>query len=507
MNTTLVEIKVEEDIKFFNEKFKLKENCQRLSREEFISYDTYKKNIESPMFLNEQGNIIQNNISQQTTQTYTTLSHIGTPSSHSMDPVSYFSNPSSPRKLDTQPEVVFNINTLSDDYELISESQFYSEKYQQSLIDEFLSQLFSDNEIQADSMSRFMEVLYNNSYFSKNFIDSILRDRRNIYIKLANFNNLQHFANILNAISINLDNVQNENYDLNFAIIFIAERTFCYYKKESEKNLIKVYLSALLSKNKLYATRSFWIELIELKLNRRIEEQLNRIDRNLASEKIISSPIASNTNRDKIDINLFTNIGAKLKNIFNSNAKDKEEITNFTSRNFIKNMESPNYNPNKKLLIEKITTTELCSIVKEYIPHFANFNFDISEAIDMIVELSSKYKVVKEKISYFVTYLNSCVFTIKNKLPNSKEDIERKKSKNNSHLAKTNDYKITILSTSIKYLNISEFINLLLVNKNCKSKIGKKVYKHFLSNKKGFGSRLEIWKCILKIVRKILFII
>jgi hypothetical protein len=503
LNTTLVEIKVEEDIKFFNEKFKIKENSSRLGREEFISYDTYKKNIENPLTLRDElGNIIQTNISQQSTHIINTLNQMGTPTTHLMDSASLLvSNPSSPKKGDSQPEVVFNINTLNDDYELISESQFYSEKYQQGLIDEFLSQLFSDDEIQADSMSRFMEVLYNNSYFSKNFIDSILRDRKNIYIKLSNYNNLQHFANILNAISINLDNVHNENYDLNFAIIFIAERTFCYIKKEPENNLIKVYLSALLSKNKLYATRSFWIELIELKLNRRIEEQLNRIDRNLASEKIISSPMVMNTARDKNDLNLFTNIGAKLKNIFNSNAKEKEE-TSFTSRNFIKNMESSNYNPNKKLLIEKITTTELCSIIKEYIPHFANFNFEISEAIDMIVELSTKYKVVKERISYFVTYLNSCVFTIKNKLPNSKEDIERKKSKNNSHLAKTNDYKVTILSSSIKYLNKSEFINLILANKNCNAKIGKKVYKHILSNKKGFGSRLEIWKCILKIVRK-----
>jgi hypothetical protein len=118
----------------------------------------------------------------------------------------------------------------------------------------------------------------------------------------------------------------------------------------------------------------------------------------------------------------------------------------------------------------------------------------------MIVELSTKYKIVKEKISYFVTYLNSCVFTIKNKLPNSKEDIERKKSKNASHLAKTNDYKVTILSSSIKYLNNCEFINLISVNKNCSLKVSKKVYKYILSKTSGVKSRLDIWKCILKIV-------
>ena len=177
----------------------------------------------------------------------------------------------SPNKINLNSDVI--LNTITEDFEVINEYQFYSEKYQQNLISEFLRQLFSDQEIQAESMSRFMEVLYENQYFSKNFIDMILIDRKNLFIKLTNYNNLQHFGNILNTISLNLDNVQNENYDLNFAIIFIAERTFCYIKKD--ENLIKVYLSAILSKNKLYSTRSFWIELIELKLGRRIDRVLN----------------------------------------------------------------------------------------------------------------------------------------------------------------------------------------------------------------------------------------
>ena len=55
---------------------------------------------------------------------------------------------------------------------------------------------------------------------------------------------MQHFANLLNSILINLDNQEIENYELNFAIIYIAERSF--YFDEISGN--KFYLCAILSK-------------------------------------------------------------------------------------------------------------------------------------------------------------------------------------------------------------------------------------------------------------------
>jgi hypothetical protein len=137
-----------------------------------------------------------------------------------------------------------------------------------------MKQLLGEKEIDVELMGKTMEVLYNSTGYSKFLIDYILRDRKNLFIKFSNLQNLQHFANILNTISLSLDNIYHENYDLNFAIIYIAERS--YYK--NEKTSEKIYLCALLSKNKLYSTRSFWMDLIELKLHRRVEEHLNKFD-------------------------------------------------------------------------------------------------------------------------------------------------------------------------------------------------------------------------------------
>lgn len=206
------------------------------------------------------------------------------------------------------------------------------------------------------------------------------------------------------------------------------------------------------------------------------------------------------------------NIGSKLKNIFNNKEKDnyssEGNSSQYSNKDILLNLKARSskmtklyekLTPQKKNQIDKLTTSELCSIIKEFIPHFTNFNFDISEAIDMIVEISTRYKVQKEKISYFVTMLNSCVFSIKNKLYN--KESERKNKKNCLNTSKTNDYKINILMMSMNYLSGSDVINLMSLNKNISSKMSKKIYKNLLHGDIDIKSRLEIWKSILKFVR------
>jgi hypothetical protein len=122
----------------------------------------------------------------------------------------------------------------------------------------------------------------------------------------------------------------------------------------------------------------------------------------------------------------------------------------------------------------------------------------------MLVELCTKYKVEKEKIGFFVTMLNSSVYTIKNRLNNSgviNENEKRKKLLMN--LSKVNDFRVTIISSSLKYLKMDEYMNLISLNKQTFKKISKMVYKHIL-NKEGISlhTRVEIWKSILEVVRK-----
>jgi len=116
-----------------------------------------------------------------------------------------------------------------------------------------------------------MELIFDsNMNTSKTFIDKILiKERKNIAIQFLNYFNFQDFANILITISLNNDSVKRQFFDLNFAVIFIAERTYIM------KDNIKVYLCMLLSKNNLFSSRGFWVDLIERKVSKLLLESLN----------------------------------------------------------------------------------------------------------------------------------------------------------------------------------------------------------------------------------------
>ena len=151
------------------------------------------------------------------------------------------------------------------------------------------------------------------------------------------------------------------------------------------------------------------------------------------------------------------------------------------------------------LIFDKICSHETLSVVNEFIPHFANFNFDVSEAIDIIVELSSKYNFQKEKISYFVTKLNSNIFTIKNKL-NMKPQLN--KGYNNTKINKFYDSKFNSINLSLPFVPRCDYVSLMLANKNYFSKFSRILYKNVLLKTKDLPMkiRLQIWKNILNVV-------
>ena len=183
---------------------------------------------------------------------------------------------------------------------------------------------------------------------------------------------------------------------------------------------------------------------------------------------------------------ILGNLKNKFKTMFNNKEKS----------NIIQNSLPPG-------LFDKIYSHETLSVINEFIPHFANFNFDVSEAIDIIVELSSKYNLPKEKISYFVTKLNSNIFTIKNKLkPYQIKGYAGTKSN------KFYDSKFLSLTHSLKFFRTNDYLSLMLMNKNYYEKLSSIFFKNILLKKKDLplDIRLNIWKNILKIVNILSFI-
>jgi hypothetical protein len=369
---------------------------------------------------------------------------------------------------------------------MISEAVGYSEVYQKSLVEDFLKQLFSSNDMEVDAMGKVMDILYNNTSFAKVFLDTIINERKK-YIQFFNLHNLQHFANILNTITLNLDHAGCENYELNYVIIFLAERTFFTV---NPKYFNKIYLCSILSKNKLYSTRTFWLDLIEYKLIRNVQIALTQTEAKLLSTDGKEGLMGNLSNKLKImfgDGKEKENQKDKDTPIINNLLAKSQEIAKIYERLPL----------NKRHLADKVVNIKLIEIIKEFVPHFASFSFDPSEAIDLIVEISTKYKITKDRISYFVTMLNSYMFTVRNANVNKKKG---KKSALSSQ--KTSEFKTNVFLISLKYLSNSDILNLLCINKAITGKLTKKAYKMILHSKDiKLKQRLDIWKSILNIVK------
>ena len=118
-------------------------------------------------------------------------------------------------------------------------------------------------------------MIYRNKNCSKVFIDRILlKELGKLSIKFQNYDNMMDFANILTTITLNCEFNKIDDFEINFAVIYISEKT--YYLKDPET---KIYLCSIISKNKIYSSKMFWKELIELKCKiHQIDQQINTIN-------------------------------------------------------------------------------------------------------------------------------------------------------------------------------------------------------------------------------------
>ena len=115
-------------------------------------------------------------------------------------------------------------------------------------IKEFVNNLLEENDIGQDKVANIFELFYYKDYeVGKKILNYLYEKKGMSSIVFLNLQNLEYLANILSYISLHENSILKPSFDMNLKIIFIAERI--YYKKKSNND--KIYLSALLSKNKL----------------------------------------------------------------------------------------------------------------------------------------------------------------------------------------------------------------------------------------------------------------
>ena len=354
---------------------------------------------------------------------------------------------------------------------IINPSLEINEKDINNFIKDFINNLLNENDIGQENIAIIFEYLNLKSYDIGKKILNYLYEKRGISsIVFLNLQNLEYLANILGYITLNHSTIFNGQFDLNFKIIYIAERI--YYLKKTTND--KIYLCALLSKNKYYRTKQFWRNIVELKLANKLEDHIKRI-KNLKIKEKSKSGIFGKIFKDNSKINLLgkTRILPLLKEY---NSLDSEQIE----------------------LIDKMTIQEMQSIIRENIPSFANFNFPSELSLDLIAQLTQDYKIDKENINFYVTYFNVSSYTIRKLIPNEKGNTIN--IYNQFKTLTGINKKLKLFKNIVPFLSFSDYNNLLLCSKLFNKKLSKIIYKYILKQKNlPKKIRLYIWQNLLGI--------
>ena len=347
-------------------------------------------------------------------------------------------------------------------------NEFYNK-----LIDE----LISDDDVPKEKIAILLEIFQyqkENENNEKEFLDALVGKNKSS-LKFQNLKNLELLSTPLSYISLKYNSIFSKNFELNFPIIFIAERFF--YQNKVNNN--KVYLSAILSRNKFYRTKLFWKNILELKLVKKLEDDISRIN-NVSSPPIERKKSIFGKLGDKIGLN--TN-----KNSFLSKKGIILLINNYNS-----------LDPNKINILDKMAFNEMYSILKQSIPNFTNFNFPSIQSLDLISKISNEYKITNEQINYLVIYYKVSNHTIRQLLPHEKnkddDNNENEKYSNKRYKNKK------IFSCCIPFLSLQDYNKLLLTAKYYNQKLKKKIYKYILRQKDiSMKIRFQIWSNILKL--------
>ena len=337
----------------------------------------------------------------------------------------------------------------------------------------------SENEVEGDKIAKLIELFQfkdNNSDIEKKFMDSILEKRKISSIRFYNLKNLEHLATVLSYITFKENSIFEGNFELNFKIIFIAERIF--YQNKINNN--KVYLSAILSKNKYYRTKTFWKNVMELKLANKLQDHILRLKNYILPEE-----------KNK---GFFQKISGKIL------SGDPHKNSLIGKSHIVPLLKDyNNLEPTRVEIMDKMAIQEMTLIIKNSIPNFANFNFQSDRCMDLVVEIVQEYKVPNDNINYYMTYSNICGHTIRKLLPHEKDllqNINSNKKNNNNEQIKL----IKVFENTIPFLSYQDYNNLLLVSKFYNKKIKKKVYKYVLKQKNIKKEiRLKIWSNLLKL--------
>ena len=403
-NKNFMKVKLELDMKNYKDKFNFcKKQNIRFIKEDLFLYEIHRKNIDliikNPNYLNSVNMTSLNNIN----------------------------NINNINNNNLLPYTTYNHNVFN--FETVRVQLNYDD---QNIFNNLFDGSNNNPNLDKKKFSSFKKRLIEDVKFSEEIIDKMLGEvfQRPIYYEFKNLEKFECVKQILIDISMNKE-VRTNIMEMNFGIIFIAEKGFYFDKNINEKK----YLSKeMVKEDNNFKSKYFWKKLLENKIN--------------SSAKKIYKIDEEKKNKNKII------------------EKDKKD---------------------------EMINKELMNIIKDYIVHFTNFNLAISDINDIIIDLKTHFSLNDNEISYLICFLNSNTYNIRSKYhKDEKNSLFTKKIKNTKN--KKYKHILLALNSCFMFLKPQDFINIKNLNKTYHQQIEKLIYKQiFIKKNKNFlKSKIDI---------------
>ena len=435
-------INLNEDVKLYQEKFNfVYKPGLRFIKEEIVLYDIYRRNIEA---------IINNN------KKFT-------------------------GKL-TSSEINLN-NSMLEYNQRFLELDKNSERMALDQNDSLIYKHLFENNINVNHklFSLFENKLRNDSKFASTILEKMFCEyfQSKIYYQFKTKDQFIRVAQVLMDISMNKDIINYEKpiFEINFTIIYIAERGFYL----DEKNHKKYLCSTLGEKCDTFKEKDYWKNLLIFKINSSIK-------------KLTNKEFKEDTEKEK----------SKTKSKVQGAVKYLIQIGKGSSS---KHAASQKLKAIKEKKEKEVRYRALITILKEFVSHFPNFHLDMPICNDIIMEIGAQYYLEKVEIMYLISFINSNMYSIKSNnlkirpkskyLINKINDINNIKQKN----------LLLILNSCFMFLYPKEYIKLTNVNKFFYNNTRKTIYKHiFLKSDNSplsidlydINKHINLWLCYLK---------
>ena len=335
-----------------------------------------------------------------------------------------------------------------------------------------------DEKIDNEKFGRIVNYVDGKTDGCQNFIYLLMGHYTENLVKFNNLENIHLLNSALNMIINYIWDKDDFTY-LSFLILHIGEKTVFF---TPNNNYPTNYLCRIMSKNTIYHTKEFWEKLIILKIKMLAKIKLN--------DEFVYRKKNSFSRKDSGIISKF----------FGGKDENNEKIENEILYSQIYKEKSANYCTN---------------VLSEYISHFINYDFIENKAYALIEQLAKQYDLNVKQKNYFLEMLNSNKIYQKIGNPyfsdyenefikcDTQEDYDKLYLSFNSNKKfkfTGNNTKLKVILFTLKYLNKSDIISILCLNKDCYFKIKKLIYKNVLIKfNKNIDKKkhMNIWKILL----------